>query len=147
MRFLDADAVTRQATTLGLALTAACSSIQPVPLEFISESRPATVDLYTGYGRHVAIDDPRVVGDSVVGTGSKLEYVAVPLSKVERISAKRFSGARTFLLVGGVAVMGALATYALIAEGEGDAYMGCEFVNPRDTHEREACGYNLKTRS
>ena len=138
--------VTRLTATLTLALTVACSSIQPVPLEFISEVKPATVDVYTGYGQHVAVDNPQLVGDSVVGTDGSLKQVAVPVERIEQISARRFSSSRTVMLVGSLAVLAALSTYMVLNDASGEE--GEDFCTGplQDVSEREACGFSMRTR-
>ena len=139
-----AAAVKRPVAIVTLALTAACSSIQAVPVEFISEYKPQTVDLYIGYGRHVAVDNPQVVGDSVVGTdGSKT--VVVPLGTVEQISTRRFSSPRTVMLVGSLAILGALGAYMMLNDDTGEAEDLCTGAL-LDVAEREACGFTMRTR-
>jgi len=140
-----AAAMTRLLATFALALTAACSSIQAVPVEFISEMKPTTVDLYTGYGRHVELTNPQLVGDTVVGTSSELKTVSVPLEHVEQISARRFSGARTAMLVGSLTVLAALGTYMVLNDDTGEAEDLCTGAL-LDVGEREACGFSVRTR-
>lgn len=138
-------AIKRPIALVTLALTAACSSIQAVPIEFISEMKPTTVDLYTGYGRHVEITNPQLVGDTVVGTSGGLKTVSVPLAHVEQISARRFSGARTAMLVGSLTVLAALGTYMVLNDDTGEAEDLCTGTL-LDVGEREACGFSMRTR-
>lgn len=138
--------VTRLVPTFALALTLGCSSIQPVPLEFISEVKPATVDVYTGYGRHVAVDNPQIVGDSVVGTDGSLKQVAVPVERIEQISARRFSSSRTVMLVGSLTVLAALSTYMILNDDSGGPPEDFCSGPLQDVAEREACGFSLRTR-
>ena len=137
--------VTRLLATSALAVGAACSSIQNVPVDFISTYKPPTVDLYTGYGRHVAVDNPQVVGDSIVGTDGSLKPVAVPIERVEQISARRFSSARTVMLVGSLTALAALGTYMMLSDDKGEAEDLCTGTQ-LDVYEREICGYSMRTR-
>ncbi len=126
-----------------LTLTAACSSLQAVSLEFINEVKPRYVTISDGYSL-TEIANPRVDGDSMLGmtiTGDR--PVAIPLREVERISTVRFSSGRTVALIGGVAAFGALATYAMLAKGNGDVSTTCDIGSPIDVHEREQCGFTL----
>ena len=146
MRTTEPAAVTRRVAAVAVLLTAACSSIQAVPLEFISETKPTTVDVYTGYGRHVAVDNPQLVGDSVVGTDGSRNQVAVPVEHIEQISARRFSSSRTVMLVGSLAVLAALSTYMVLNDDQGEAAEDMCNGPLQDVGEREACGFSLRTR-
>ena len=146
MRTAESTTVTRLTATFALALSLACSSIQAVPLEYISEVKPATVDVYTGYGQHVAVDNPQLVGDSVVGTDGSRKQVAVPVGRIEQISARRFSSSRTVMLVGSLAVLAALSTYMVLNDDQGEEGED-QCTGPlQDVSEREACGFSMRTR-
>ncbi len=138
-------AIRRPIACATLLVTAACSSIQAVPIEFISEMKPATVDLYTGYGRHVEVTNPQLVGDTVVGTSGGQQTVSVPLDHVQQISARRFSGARTAMLVGSLTVLAALGAYMVLNDDKGEAEDLCTGTL-LDVAEREACGFSMRTR-
>lgn len=119
----------RYARPLSAALLAgslACSSRQAVPVDFISTTAPATVQVFDGH-RVVDLDQPKVSDDSVRGRVNGAE-VAIPIRKVQGITAVRFSGARTAMLIGGVAAVGALMGYAL-ASNEGSEMTECDYNN------------------
>lgn len=126
-----------------LLLLAACSSLQPVPLEYITDMKPPVVQISDGYIL-TEIAQPRLSGDSVVGmslTGDR--EVSIPLRHVQQISTVRFNGGRTALLIGSLAAMGALATYAFLTTGNDPPALNCDIAEPRDVHEREQCGFTL----
>lgn len=104
----------------------ACSSRQTVPVDFISATAPTTVQVFDGY-KVIDLQQPEVSGDSVRGTVSGAE-VAIPLNRVQLVTAVRFSGVRTAMLIGGVAAVGALMGYAL-ASNEGSEMTECEYEN------------------
>jgi hypothetical protein len=114
-----------------------------VPVEFITEASPPIVHLSDSYGVVVSIENPRLSGDTVLGTAmGQNRPVAIPLRQVQRISTVRFNGGRTALLVGGVAAMGALAAYAALANASGNSGYMCDYNEPsQDGSEREKCGF------
>ena len=132
----------RAAAAAILALTGGCSSLQPVSVGYINETRPAVVHLSDGFGVITTIVNPRVSGDTVVGTTlAGAQPVAVPLREVQRVTTVRRSGGRTALLIAGVAGAGALATYAVLANGRGSDF-ACDYNEPTlDGSEREKCGF------
>lgn len=110
------------------ALVGACRSMQRVPVDFIPETHPAVVYLSDGYGLTQAVANPRLSGDTVHGTtvGGN-QPVAVPLSQVQRMTTVRVNRARTAFLVGGLTAVGALMTYAMLANGRGDSSGFCDY--------------------
>lgn len=111
-----------------LAFTAGCSSLLPVPVEFISETNPREVHIYNGY-RTMVMASPRLSGDTVLGSVSGAD-VAIPLRQVQRVSAVRFSGLRTAVLVGGLLAFGGLATYTMVTRASGDGSQYCDYDIP-----------------
>ena len=116
--------------------------MQPVPVNFIPDTRPAVVYLWDDNGVPQAVANPRLSGDTVHGTvlgGS--QPVAVPLSEVQRVSTIRVNRSRTVFLIGGLTVMSALVTYAVIAQVSGDDSGFCDYdVQPMGGGASE-CGY------
>ena len=125
-----------------LVLATACQSMQAVPVGYISETSPAVVYVSDGFGVITPIVNPRVSGDTVVGTTlGGAQPVAVPLREVQRVTTMRRSGGRTALLIAGVAGAGALATYAVLANGRASDF-ACDYNEPTlDGSEREKCGF------
>lgn len=127
-----------------LAATAACSSVRPLyqPARFITEKSPPVVYVVRQNGAVVAIANPRVSGDSVLGVGwDSNRSVAVPMSQVHSIAAARFDGFRTALLVGGVTLASTIAAYAILggANGHNDWY--CDYnENVRGPTGEPLCG-------
>lgn len=119
----------RTASVLSAALLAgslACSSRQFVPVDYISTSAPLSVQVFDGH-RVMDFTGPTVSGDTVRGRVNGTE-MAIPIQKVQAITAVKFSGARTAILIGGVAAVGALMGYAL-ASNEGSEMTECEYNN------------------
>ena len=109
-----------------LAGSLACSSRQAVPVDYISTAAPLTVQVFDGH-RVFDLDQPTVSDDSVRGRVQGAD-VAIPIRKVQGMTAVRFSSARTAMLIGGVAAVGALMGYAL-ASNEGSEMTQCEYEN------------------
>lgn len=126
-----------------LALTASCSSLQSVSVGYINDTRPAVVHLSDGFGVITTIVNPRVSGDTVVGTTlGGAQPVAVPLREVQRVTAVRRSGGRTAMLVAGIAGAGGLITYAVLSNAGGRNDFVCDYNDPTlDGSEREKCGF------
>ena len=115
--------------------------MQAVPVDFIAQAKPAVIEVKGQYGVRVAVAHPRVSGDTVYGTqaGGNTD-VALPLREIERITTKRFSGARTAMLIGGGAALVGMATFFVLSSGNSKPELNCEFENPMDPAEREKCG-------
>ena len=109
-----------------LPFAAGCSSLQPVPVGFISETKPQLIYLSDAYGAVQGVANPRLSGDTVLGTsvGQNVD-VAVPLTDVERITTMRPNRGRTALLVAGLTVAGALAAYGFFSTSGGQSTTIC----------------------
>ena len=116
----------RVLTAALLAGSLACSSRQFVPVDYISTTSPLTIQVFDGH-RVLDFAEPTVSGDSVRGRVNGAE-MAIPVRKVQAITAVKFSGARTAMLIGGIAAVGALMGYAL-ASNEGSDQAMCEYEN------------------
>jgi hypothetical protein len=113
----------------------ACTTLQPVsdPARYIAEVHPKVLYVTHASGAVVAVAQPRVSGDSLVGTREGLTSpVAVPLTEVERVEAMQRDKKRTTLVVVGlttvtVMVGTLLAINSLGTEGEtcDYTYKGC----------------------
>ena len=109
-----------------LPLVAACSSIQPVSVGFINDTKPPLVYLSDAYGAIQAVSHPRLSGDTVLGTvAGENRDVAVPLSDIERITTMRPNRGRTVLLLTGLTVAGALAAYGFFSTSGGQSQTIC----------------------
>jgi hypothetical protein len=123
-----------------LPLLAACRSVQPVPLNFIAETKPAVVYLSNQYGVTREVWNPRVSGDTILGMTGGNKEIAVPLSQVERVAAERPNRAHTVLLVGGIAVFAGLMTYTVVTKAFGDGSQFCDYDRQPVNGDAE-CGY------
>jgi hypothetical protein len=122
-----------------LALTAGCSSLRPVPVEFITDANPPEVHIYNGY-RMMVIDSPRLSGDTVHGSERGKE-VAIPLRQVQQVSAVRFSSLRTTALIGGIMALGGLAAFTILTRANGDGSEYCDYDIPPMVPGSVICGY------
>lgn len=122
LRYLFVMTGRRVIAAFTLVATTGCVSLRPVwdPARFIAEIKPPLVYVMKGSVAVLTITNPRVSGDTVHGTllGESLP-VALPLSDVQNIGTVRLSGARTAMLVGSAAAIGALMAYAVLAHGSG----------------------------
>ena len=116
----------RWAALVLLPLVAGCSSLQPVSVGYIAETKPRLVYLADAYGAIQAVSHPRLSGDTVLGTvaGGQRD-VAVPLSDIERITTLRPNRGRTALLVTGLTVAGAVAAYGFFSTSGGQSQIVC----------------------
>ena len=132
--------IPKQPLTLVLLAAAACKSMQPVPVAFI-ETKPPVVYLYDGNGVTQAVANPRLSGDTVIGTtvGSNLD-IAVPLREVQQVSTVRVNRGRTAMLVSGLAVAGGVMSYVLLSNANGKSTFYCDWSEPKRDGVR--CDYN-----
>ena len=137
------DQLTRSAAALALGLLgAACHSLQPVPVSFIHSASPQVVYLSDGNGVTQAVANPRLSGDSVVGTAlSGNGPVAVPLREVQRITTVRVSRGKTVLLISAFAGAGAMVAYAVLSKANGDDDGFCDFDQQPTGPGATECGY------
>lgn len=132
----------RAPALLLLATLAACHSLQPVPVSFIPSASPQVVYLSDGNGVTQAVANPRLSGDTVVGTvvGGDAP-IAVPLDEVQRIATVRVNRARTVFLLGAVTVGSGLLAYAILTHAAGDGSEFCDYDNQPNLPGTE-CGYH-----
>lgn len=129
-----------------LVATTGCMSLRPVwdPGQYIAEHKPDVVYVMKGRQAVLTIANPRVSGDTVLGTLlGESEPVALPLSEIQNIGTVRFNGGRTALLVGGVASLGALAAFAFLSNANGRSTWACDYNEPTEDHERDPCGFGM----
>ena len=103
-----------------LALTVGCARMREVfePAQFIAAKRPPVVVVMQRSRAVVAIVNPRVSGDSVLGTvAGETRPIAVPFSDVHSVSAVRLDGVRTMLFAVGVTATASLVAYAFVTRG------------------------------
>ena len=115
-----------------LALAAlGCQSLQPVPLRYITETKPAVVYVADGFGVVTTVANPRLSGDTVVGTvpgGNR--PVALPLREVQRVSTVRLNRGRTAMLIAGVVAAGAFTAYAVLSDAGERSDFTCDYNKP-----------------
>ena len=119
------------AGALLLIAAGACRTMQPVPVAFITETRPPVIYLADGFGVVTMVTNPRVSGDTVLGTTpGGAGPVAVPLREVQRVNAVRVHRGRTALLVGALAAAGAFTAYAVLSPAAGRSTFTCDYNKP-----------------
>jgi len=102
------------------------------PAQFIAEKKPAIVYVVTNReGKVLEIANPRVSGDTVLGTSAAENLpVALPLSEVYRVAALRPHGGRTALLVAGVTAAAGIVAYAFVQNAAGRNNWSCDYNTP-----------------
>jgi hypothetical protein len=118
----------------------ACSSMQSVPVEFIPETKPTFVQLTGQHGLHVGLEHPRLSGDTIYGMSGGNTEAAYPLRQIGSITTRRFSRARTALLIGGGVMLAGMATFFIALQGNSEPMYTCGIENPIDDVDREKCG-------
>ena len=96
-----------------VGLATACRTLAPVreaPAAFITAHRPGTLWITKTDNSVVELASPTLIGDTLGGFVGR-EYVEMPLSNVQSLRARRAAPGRTWLLVGGLTLGGALALY------------------------------------
>jgi hypothetical protein len=128
---------------LPLLAVAGCASVQPLrdPAQFIAETTPPTVYAIHKNGALLTIAQPRVVGDSLVGTWQGADQqLALPFDDLQRVEAVQRDKTRTIMLISGVTAVSVVVGYFLTRETsdvrqpcgfEGAQQMsGCEYYDP-----------------
>jgi len=112
-----------------LVAAAACSSVQNVqPAEYIPQHSPAIVWVTYTDQSFVPVAQPRIVGDSLMGTWQGLqEPVAISLKDIATVQAKLPSPKKTIILVGSLGVISSAVVYTLMTAGNGGVPGGCGF--------------------
>ncbi len=114
---------------LSVPIVSACMSLQPIrePAQFIAASHPRVVYVTATNRAQLAIELPRVSGDTLHGTWvANGAPIAVPLSRVERVEAPQRDGARTFAFAAGAVVVGGVLIYAIAQSSTGED-IGCSY--------------------
>ncbi len=104
-------------STLLLGVTTGCMTVQPVlaPGPFISGKHPGVVYVLDKDSSLLAIVQPRLQGDSVVGLlPGYSEPVGVALPEVRQVLARQPDHTRSTLLAVGVASVAGLIAYAVL---------------------------------
>lgn len=117
-----------------LAMTVGCARVSEVfePARFISERNPSVVYVTQLNRAVVTIVNPRVSGDTVLGTvWGENRALAVPFSDVHSMSAVRVDGVRTTLLALGVTAGAALTGYILFGTANGHNDWFCDYDPPQ----------------
>lgn len=112
-----------------VVLTTACASVQPVqdPSRFIAEANPAVVYVTHSNRAQLAIEAPRVSGDTLMGTWQGRDGpIAIPLSQVTAMSARQHDRRRTTFFAIGVATVTLVGIYAIIEANSGEELV-CDY--------------------
>ncbi len=128
--------LTVAAALLPLApLVIACRTVIPVPspAQYVSTKSPGLVWVTKTDNTVLALGSPHVVGDTLTGFVKGGDYMEMPLSSVQSMRASVAAPHRTALLVGSVAVVGAVATAFAIhkTSGGNTLFTGCTNADPQ----------------
>jgi hypothetical protein len=99
-----------------LGLATACSTLVPVrekPTAFIEAHSPGTVWITKTDNSVVVLAGPKVLGDTLGGFVGR-DYVEIPLSSVQSLSARLPAKGRTALLIAGISLAAGGAALALL---------------------------------
>ena len=109
---------------------AGCHVVKPVqPSVFIPEHNPPVVWVTYTDNSFVPVADPKIVGDSLLGTWQGLaEPVAISLTEIKTVQAKMPSPKRTILLatVLTAATVGVAYTISTAGNGGDPNFTGCQ---------------------
>jgi hypothetical protein len=118
----------------GLFLGAiACSSVQTVhnPAQFMSTNPAMVVVIYNDNGE-VPIAQPRMKGDTIVGTWAGLgEPIEVPMDQVQRVDAIQKDPKKTTLFIASLIGAAAVTTYGFTRAVHSTGQI-CDFFRPED---------------
>ena len=124
--------VVRSVTAAALLATAACSSVKPVAnaREFIPAHQPDRVWVVNTKNESYMLNQPRVSGDSIVGTLNGGRVMKIPLANTQLVEAKQRDKGKTLAVavIGGVVAAGTIFLMASAGDSEGDdqSYTGGE---------------------
>lgn len=124
--------VVRSLTVAALLGTAACSSVQPVAnaREFIPAHQPSRVWVVNTKNEAYMLHQPRVSGDSIIGTLNGGRVMKIPIANAQLVEAKQRDKTKTLVVavVGGVVVAGTVYLMASAGDSEPDdqSYTGGE---------------------
>jgi hypothetical protein len=107
----------------------ACASVQTVkePSRFIAEAHPAVVYVVHRNRAQLAIESPRVSGDTLVGTWQgRARPIAIPLSEVTGMAARQRDAMRTTFLAVGVATLAGVGIFAIVEKNSGEE-LNCSY--------------------
>ncbi len=101
------------------------SMSQPGDTRSIIEAKPTRIRLWRAGGLPVVLENPTIVGDSLVGTstdqqrsGSVRYRVATPLDQIRAVETRGIDGGKTALAVLGVGALVAVIVAVATAESE-----------------------------
>jgi hypothetical protein len=117
------------AGALAVAAATACKSLQPLhePAQYITTAHPRVVYVTATNRAQIAIEQPRMSGDTVQGTWAGTgEAIAVPMSRVQQIHAPQHDSKRTIAFTAGATIVGGVLIYALAQSSTGED-IGCSY--------------------
>jgi hypothetical protein len=116
-----------------VGLSAACSTLAPVretPTAFITAHAPGAVVITKTDNSVVVLAGPKVIGDTLGGFVGR-DYVEIPLSTVQSLSARRPAKGRTALLIGAsVVAAGGVAFAVLNSRAHTTSIAECQSPEP-----------------
>ncbi len=101
------------------ALTAGCYSMARVPARYVTTDRPAMVVVRDADGAIFAVNNPAVVGDSLVGTSDANDHLSLNLREVDAMVVRKYSKPKTYGLVAGMTGLAGLVVTGAVMAGSG----------------------------
>ena len=90
------------------------------PEEYVPRVHPAQIVVAQNGGAITVLDEPRIVGDELVGIESGTpDSVSVPVKQVEDALVRHTSKGKTIALISGLTAGAGLAVAAIITQGSG----------------------------
>jgi hypothetical protein len=124
-------------TSLSVAVLPGCytwHTPEVSPRQYISEQHPSAVRVVLTDGTPVGLENPRIVGESIVGTaasegrGRSMDDSVVPLEYVASLEARNLDTPRTVVavaLVAGGLIATLAAIFSNVNHGVGCSPTGC----------------------
>ncbi len=98
-----------------------CYSMARVQARYVTTDRPTMVVVRDADGAIFAVNNPAVVGDSLVGMSDANDHLSLNLREVDAMVVRKFSKPKTYGLVGGlVGVTGLVVAGAVMATTAND---------------------------
>ncbi len=103
----------RSTAALLLLAQAACTTIHVVPTASLASQSPSQIWVTrVSAGPELQLFEPRLTDDTIFGLLTPTEEIALAISEIQQVRAKRIDAMRTSLL--GVAIIGAITTFGIL---------------------------------
>ena len=119
------------ATTV-LSAAAGCYRVKPVwqPEAFLAQTKPEVVYLRMRDIPPITVANPRLIGDTLLGTRLEGGEVAVKWTDVVDVYASQIDGTATAFSVASVTILSGLVVYALLQGADGSVQQNLCVIPP-----------------